>query len=329
MTIYDQTFQLTPVGAILDTKLSLEHRSDPYARLSKDQQIQLAVMAKSRHLPEDLRTQAKNDLFLSCLPLVRNIVKRVLIDLAEDYHISEQELVQVGYLYGMEHAWSYYDPHSRNKKGLTTKFSSYMYFAVRQQVQMYIWRQGRVVDRSGTTCDKVAKVSKSRREFLLDNQRFPEQTELEEAGDLTPELITETHEATRRDISLHSRPNRFRYAYEETLSDDYGQIPLDQLIAEEELHEPLAHRMVDPSSASPLDLLLEDEPRDIIARAFEYLDTESQFVLRLYWGIGGEARSYREMEAYFDKTHEAIRQSQLKAFRKLKLILTRMAIEEY
>ncbi len=174
------------------------------------------------------------------------------------------------------------------------KFSTYATWWIRQAVTRAIAEQSRTIRVPVHTHERLAKLSRSRRELQLQLGREATNGELAESLGISEEQLLELNQAARTPISL-----------EAPVGDD-GDTELGALIADEHAQEPMD---------ATTDSMLNETLQTAVGR----LDDREQEVLRLRYGLDGETPlTLEQIGERFSLTRERIRQIEWKALRKLR-----------
>ncbi len=174
------------------------------------------------------------------------------------------------------------------------KFSTYATWWIRQAITRSIAEQSRTIRLPVHTHEKLAKSARIRRDLHLQLGREPTDREIADELGITEGQMIELNQAARTPISL------------ETPIGDEGDSSFGDLIPDEDAAEPL--------EAAANTMLVEH-----LNSALGKLDAREQEVLRLRYGIDGEApRTLEQIGERFQLTRERIRQIEWKALRKLR-----------
>ena len=174
------------------------------------------------------------------------------------------------------------------------KFSTYATWWIRQAITRSIAEQSRTIRLPVHTHEKLAKSARIRRDLQLKLGREPTDREIADELGITEGQMIELNQAARTPISL------------ETPIGDEGDSAFGDLIPDEDAEEPLE---------AAADTMLVEHLNSALGK----LDAREQEVLRLRYGIDGEApRTLEQIGERFQLTRERIRQIEWKALRKLR-----------
>jgi RNA polymerase sigma factor (sigma-70 family) len=173
------------------------------------------------------------------------------------------------------------------------KFSTYASWWIRQAIARAIAEQVRTVRIPVHMTETLSRVSRITHELVQVVERKPTPEELGHRLDLPPDKVREILAIVNKPISL-----------ETPVGDSDSQ---------------LADFIEDTTFGSPVNLVLDQDLAHNIARILGTLTAREEQVLRMRFGIGGEAvHTLEEIGRGFHLSRERIRQIEVKALKKLR-----------
>jgi len=173
------------------------------------------------------------------------------------------------------------------------KFSTYASWWIRQAIARAIAEQVRTVRIPVHMTETLSRVNRITHELVQVVERKPTPEELGRHLDLSPDKVREILAIVNKPISL-----------ETPVGDSDSQ---------------LADFIEDTTFGSPLNLVLDQDLAHNIARILGTLTAREEQVLRMRFGIGGEAvHTLEEIGRGFHLSRERIRQIEVKALKKLR-----------
>lgn len=225
---------------------------------------------------------------------------RFVVSVAKQYQnrgLDLTDLINEGNL-GLMKAARKFDP----TRGF--KFISYAVWWIRQQILQALSDQGRLIRLPLNQVGVLNKIGRARMEFLQENEREPNDEELSELLDITPEKLGESIMSEAKSLSLDF-----------PLGEDQSESLIDIL----------------PNNDSPsADKELEKESlRNDILTVMGVLNERERRVLSLCFGLGCQAMTLEEIGENLDLTRERVRQLKMKAIRKLSSPKVRSRLAQY
>lgn len=249
-------------------------------------------MKELRKLIEDGR-EAREHLIRANSRLVISVAKKYM-----NRGLPFLDLIQEGNI-GLMRAVKKYD----YTRGF--KFSTYATWWIRQAVTRALADQGRTIRLPVHMGDKINKMIRVQRELEQKLRRRPNNKELAEALEMTPDKVDQMMKVVRQPLSL--------------------QMPVG-----EDDEESLGDFVEDVTSLSPEETTSFSLMREDLMKKLEELPPREVQVLRLRYGLGdGEPRTLKEIGQRMGITRERARQLENQALRRLRSPAVEQALRAY
>jgi len=306
-TLIKQYVKLLKIYNHLTSQLSRHPTPQEWAKSS---QLSLAELKEAIYLGkqrwsqlvnlsiEELETIQKIGLLAKSQMIEANL--RLVVSIAKKYQnrgLELLDLIQEGTL-GLEKAVEKFDP----TKGY--RFSTYAYWWIRQGITRGIATQSRMIRLPVHITEKLNRIKKTQRQFILQKGRLPTIEEIAESIQIEPEQVREILSQMPRSVSLDLK-----------VGNDKETELVDLLYPDAELPE---ERLIRESFYQDLHLLLEE------------LNPKEKSVLEMRYGlIDGNAYSLSEIGLLLNLSRERVRQIENKALQKLRHPGRRNQIRDY
>ncbi|MEO1403720.1 MAG: RpoD/SigA family RNA polymerase sigma factor [Cyanobacteria bacterium J06635_1] len=255
-------------------------KRQPHAR-----ELAEAIGLTEKQLQQHLHQarSAKRRMIRSNLRLVVSIAKRYL-----NRGVPFLDLIQEGAL-GLNRAAEKFDP----DKGY--KFSTYAYWWIRQGITRTIANDARTIRLPIHVVEKLNKLKKAHRELRKQLNRNPNEAELAEALEITPDQLRSLQQVRRKSLSLNHRVGKGEDTELMELLEDGNTLSPESKISESMMRQEISDVLTE---------VLTEREKDIIA---------------LRYGLTtGEPHTLEEVGGMFNLSRERVRQIQTKAMRKLR-----------
>ncbi|HZS75675.1 MAG TPA: sigma-70 family RNA polymerase sigma factor [Ktedonobacteraceae bacterium] len=249
----------------------------------------------NRELIED-GERAKRTLIEANLRLVIHVARRY-----RGLDMDLMDLVQEGNL-GLIHAVEKYD----YRKGY--KFSTYAIWWIRQAITRALTEQGRMIRVPLHKMEKMKRLSRLQQQLRQGLEAEPTMEELAEQMDLSVQQVTDLLRITKA---------------QEPLSLD-----IRRKVGEDEL--PLSDLLEDDSSHSPEQVVMTQTLETQIRDLLDSLSPRERQVIRYRYGLdGNREHTLHEVGRKLGLSHEAVRQVESRALRKLDPLSRSRKLEEF
>jgi RNA polymerase primary sigma factor len=258
--------------------------------LARDTGGRMTTTAFAMRCELDLVTAAKHDAAAreALLDAFRPLIAGVARSYARSTSIDRAELMQDGVV-GLLRALERYDP------AIGTPFWAYAGWWVRQAMQELVADLMRPVVLSDRAVRQLARIKRARARLSQANGREPSLAELSAATDLSREQIGQLIAAERRPRAL-----------EEPVEGDQGSAAS------------LGDLLADPRAEDAYDGVTWRAHLEELPRLLSALSDRERQIVRGHYGLGGPARTLRELASTLGISAERVRQIEQEALDKLR-----------
>lgn len=240
--------------------------------------------------------QAKQRLVEHNLRLVMRIALRY-----KGFKIDVMDLVQEGNL-GLMHAVDKYD----HRKGYT--FSTYAIWWIRQAISRALIEQAQMIRVPLYKMEEMKRLQRVRRRLV---QEFEQEPTLEEL-------------ATQMEMSVAQVADLFLMIQ----ARDPLSLDVNRQVGEDEI--PLSEMLEDDQSQPPEQIVITQTLEVLIRKLLNDLTPRERGVIRLRYGLAdGHEHTLAETGQKLDLSHEAVRQIEYRALKKLHYLSLQRKLDEY
>ena len=215
--------------------------------------------------------QARNELVTANLRFVVSVAKQY-----QNMGVSLDDLISEGNI-GLVKAAERFDP----TKGF--KFATFAVWWIRQAIMLFLVDKSRMVRLPQNIVNVLSRIRNAANAFEQENQRTPSSAELAERTGMSVEKVEEYLGHTTSTISMDT-----------PLSADS-----DATVGE---------MLPDLSSSAADETLIAESLRHDLQVAMSSCSRREQEIIRMYYGLDGEARSMDEIAMEYHLTRERVRQ---------------------
>jgi len=240
--------------------------------------------------------RAKNRLIEANLRLVIHVARRY-----RGFEMDLMDLIQEGNL-GLIHAVDKYD----YRKGY--KFSTYAIWWIRQAITRALTEQAQMIHVPLYKMEKIKRLSKARQHLEQGLEKEPTLEDLAEQMETTVEQVIEL-------LMMIQAQDPLSLDIRRRVGED--EIPLSDLLEDDQVYSP--ERIV---IAQTLEVLIQELLNDLTAR--------ERSVIRLRYGLAdGHEHTLNEVGRKLGLSHEAVRQIEYRALKKLDPLSRKRKLEEF
>jgi RNA polymerase primary sigma factor len=239
--------------------------------------------------------RAKNRLIEANLRLVIHVARRY-----KGFETDLMDLIQEGNL-GLIHAVEKFDYH----KGY--KFSTYAIWWIRQAITRALTEQAQMIRVPLYKMEKVKRLTKARQCLEQGLEKEPTPKDLAEQMEINVEQVIEL-------LAMIQAQDPLSLDIRRRVGED--EIPLGDLLEDDQVNSP--ERIV---IAQTLEVLIRELLNDLTPR--------ERSVIRLRYGLDGREHTLNEVGRKLGLSHEAVRQIEYRALKKLDPLSRKRKLEEF
>ena len=218
---------------------------------------------------------------------------RLVVKIAHDFKglgLPLLDLISEGNI-GLMRAVDKFDP------GKGAKFSSYSAWWIKQAMRRALANQSRTIRIPVQSTNKINRIKMARMRLAEKLSREPSDAEIADELDYSERTVTGLRRANLRNLSLHEPIQEGENGKFEEVIPDLNTVPPDKVLGRNESVEQL--------------MTLLDK-----------LDERESLILKMRFGLNGEPpRTLEDVSSQIYRTRERVRQIQIQALAKLKVML--------